>query len=332
MSKKVLITGITGFAGSHLAELCLSKGDQVFGTYRWRSRMENILHIQDQIILIECDLIDSDSVNRLIWRVKPDVIFHLAAQSFVPMSWEAPEQTLTNNIISELNIFNAVRRTRDLLKLIDDRVYDPIIQVAGSSEEYGLVYENETPITEGQPLRPLSPYGVSKVAQDLLAYQQFKSYGIKTIRTRAFNHEGARRGDVFVISNWAKQIAEMEAGLREPILKHGDLTSVRDFTAVQDTVAAYYLLTEAGTPGEEYNIATGVGYTMGDILARMLGMAKIAIAAESDPSRMRPSDVKLLVGDNSKICALGWDPTRTIDDILAETLDYWRSHYEQKRA
>ena len=218
---KVLITGITGFAGSHLAEYLLEEHPQVEikGTYRWRSRMENLDRIHGRVEMIESDLRDFSSVHRLLAEVRPDVIFHLAAQSFVPSSWTAPNDTLTTNITSQVNIFEAVR----ILGL------DPVIQIACSSEEYGLVLPDETPIKETNPLRPLSPYAVSKVAQDMMAYQYFQSYGLKAIRTRGFNHTGPRRGDVFVTSNFAKQIASIENGLQEPVIRVGNLEAIRDF-------------------------------------------------------------------------------------------------------
>jgi GDP-4-dehydro-6-deoxy-D-mannose reductase len=172
---KVLITGVTGFVGSHLADFLLEKEDiEIYGTERWRSRTENIEHIKDRVKLTECDIRDASSVKKLIEKIKPDKIFHLAAQSFVLTSWHAPQETLTTNIIGELNVFEAVRELG----------INPIIQIAGSSEEYGLVEENELPVKETNPLRPLSPYAVSKVGQDLLGYQYYKSYGLNIVRTR----------------------------------------------------------------------------------------------------------------------------------------------------
>jgi len=209
---KIFVTGSTGFVGSHLADFLLEKSDiEVYGIARWRSQKNNIKHLKDKIKLFECDIKDMTSVNDVVKSVKPERIFHLAAQSFVPASWSLPAETLSTNIIGELNIFESVRQ----LKL------DSVIHIAGSSEEYGLVYPDEVPITENNMLRPLSPYGVSKVAQDLLGFQYFKSYGLKIIRTRAFNHTGPRRGEVFVCSTFAKQIAEIEKGLREPVVYVG---------------------------------------------------------------------------------------------------------------
>lgn len=193
---RALITGITGFAGSHLAEYLLAEHPdvEVFGLYRWRSRMENIEHLRSQVTLLECDLRDYTSVHAALTASRPDYIFHLAAQSFVPSSWTAPNETLTTNVSGQTNLFEAIRALG----------LDPVVQIACSSEQYGLVLPDEVPIKETNPLRPLSPYAVSKVAQDYLGYQYFMSYGLKAIRTRGFNHTGPRRGHVFVTSNFWK--------------------------------------------------------------------------------------------------------------------------------
>jgi GDP-4-dehydro-6-deoxy-D-mannose reductase len=313
---KVLITGISGFAGSHLTEYLLKKGGvEVTGIIKWRSKLDNINHLQDKIKLYECDIRDAFAVRTVLAEVKPVYLFHLAAQSYVPFSWRAPSETLSTNIIGELNIFEAVRE----LKL------DTRIQIAGSSEEYGMVYPDEVPIKETNPLRPLSPYGVSKVAQDLLGYQYTQSYGLKIVRTRAFNHTGPRRGDVFVSSNFAKQIVEIEKGLRKPVLRVGNLEAVRDFVDVRDVVRAYFLALEKGTPGEVYNIATGRGVKIKEMLDRLLKIARIDIKVEVDPTRFRPSDVELLVGSAEKFQkATGWKPEIPFDQTLEDLLNYWR--------
>lgn len=313
---KYLITGITGFAGSHLAEYLLSLGQgEVHGTIRWRSRTENIDHLRDKIKLHDCDLRDSYSVNRLIASVKPDRIYHLAAQSFVPMSWAAPAETFVTNVISQINLFEAVR----------DAGCDCRIQIACSSEEYGLVLPDEVPIKETNPLRPLSPYAVSKVAQDLMGYQYHQSYKMFIIRTRGFNHTGPRRGHVFVASNFAKQIAEMEKGKREPVLWVGNLDAVRDFTDVRDTVRAYYLILEKGVPGEVYNVATGRGYRIAEVVDILKSYARVKFEVRQDPARMRPSDVPLLIGDATKLrTATGWEPQIPFEQTLSDLLNYWR--------
>lgn len=313
---KVMITGITGFAGSHLVEYLMTlEGLELYGIRRWRSRTEHIDHLADTIVMEECDLRDSTSVVRIIEKIKPDRIFHLAAQSFVPTSWHAPGESLTTNIVGTLHIFEAVRQTG----------IDPIIQVACSSEEYGLVLPEELPIKETNPLRPLSPYAVSKVGADMLSYQYFKSYGLKTIRTRGFNHTGPRRGDVFVCSTFAKQIAEIEAGRKEPLLMVGNLDAKRDFTDVRDMVRAYWLATEHCEPGEAYNICSGVAYKIEEVLKMLLSMSEAEIEVRPDPSRMRPSDVPALHGDNTKfVKATGWSPSIAFEQTLRDILDYWR--------
>ncbi len=315
---RILITGITGFAGSHLADFILSnKLGEVYGTRRWRSPMHNIEHILDAIRIFECDLRDASSVHELIETHKPDLIFHLAAQSFVPTSWNAPTESLTTNIVGQLNIFEAVRKTK----------IRPKIQIACSSEEYGLVHEDETPIKETNPLRPLSPYAVSKVGQDMLAYQYFKSFDLPIIRTRAFNHTGPRRGPVFVASDFAKQIVDIEKKIKEPVVRVGNLTARRDFTDVRDVVKAYWLSLEKGVPGEVYNICSNTSHQIQEILDRLIGFSKEDIRVEHDEKRMRPSDVPILIGDYSKFKeATGWKPTIPFEKTLADIVEYWRNN------
>ncbi|MEL7061645.1 MAG: GDP-mannose 4,6-dehydratase [Acidobacteriota bacterium] len=314
---KALITGVTGFAGSHLAEYLLAHRPdvEVFGTRRWRSPMNNLPRGAEGVTLVETDLRDYVSVHRTLADVRPDWIFHLAAQSFVPTSWSAPSETLDTNIVGQTHIFEAVRALG----------LDPTIQIACSSEEYGLVHPDETPITEENPLRPLSPYAVSKVGQDFLGYQYFMSYGLKVIRTRGFNHTGPRRGEVFVASNFAKQLVEIEAGLKEPVIHVGNLTAVRDFTDVRDMVRAYVLAVEKAEPGEVYNIATGHGITIQELLDRLIALAGVEVEVREDPERMRPSDVEILIGDASKFRAdTGWEPQIELETTLRDIVEYWR--------
>lgn len=313
---RVLITGITGFAGSHLADFLLARDDiEVYGIERWRSKTENIEHIKDRIKLSECDIRDASSVRRIIEEIKPDRIFHLAAQSYVHSSWYAPAETLTTNIIGELNIFEAVRQIG----------INPLIQIACSSEEYGLTNEDEIPIKETKSLRPLSPYAVSKVGQDLLGYQYYKSYGLKIVRTRAHNHTGPRRGEVFVCSDFAKQIAKIEKGLQEPIIWVGNLEAKRDFTDVRDVVKGYWLALEKGEPGEVYNICSGRAYSIREVLDMLLGLTKANMKIQHDPKRLRPSDVPFLVGDNTKFCKqTGWRPEIPFEKTMEDLLNYWR--------
>jgi len=314
---RVLITGITGFAGSHLADYILEHHPRVrvFGLVRWRSRMENIRHIQDRIDLFEADLKDMTSLKKCLTEVRPDRIFHLAAQSFVPTSWTCPAETFAINAGGQINLFEAVL----------DLGLSPKIQVAGSSEEYGLVNSDEVPMKESNPLRPLSPYAVSKVAQDLLGWQYFKSYGLRVVRTRGFNHTGPRRGEVFICSNFAKQIAEVEKKKRSPVLYVGNLEAKRDFTDVRDMVRAYWLCLEKGEEGEVYNIGTGKTYSIREILDLLVSMSRVQVKVEVDPSRLRPSDVPVLLSDSSKFRELtGWEPRIPLEESLHDLLTYWR--------
>lgn len=340
---RVLITGITGMVGSFLAEYLADQhpGVEVFGTFRWRSKLDNLQHLREggklnvldegqrvtdqaslrrfvqagRVTVIDCELQDASAVRGVIRAVQPDRVFHLAAQSFVPTSWTAPAATLTNNIVSQVNLLEAIREAR----------LDPVIHVAGSSEEYGLVYPDEAPILESNPMRPLSPYAVSKVAQETLAIQYFRSYGTRCIVTRGFNHTGPRRGQVFATSSFAKQIAQIEAGLQDPVLQGGDLDSKRDWTDSRDMVRAYWLATEKGTPGEVYNVGRGSCMRVGDMLDILLSHTKAKITIEQDPSRMRPSDVRLLWANVDKFkAATGWEPTIPFEQTMADLLEYWR--------
>jgi len=343
---RVLITGVAGFAGSHLAEYCLTLPDvETYGLYRHRTNLENLQDLRragklnfigenssvssvaqmtqlieqrrdpGKVNMVEGDMIDAFSMERVIAGVRPDRIFHLAAQSYVPGSWNAPAATMQINVLGEINIFEAMRKTD-----VDAR-----IQIACSSEQYGMVHPEEAPIAETNPLRPLSPYAVSKIAQENLAYQYHQSFGLKTVVTRGFNHEGPRRGHVFVTSGRAMQIAEIERGLKPPVIYVGDMSSVRDWTDVRDMVRGYWLALEKGTLGEVYNIGSGVGRTVGEMQDLLLSMTSHKIAVEVDPARLRPSDVKLLVADASKFrAATGWAPQVPFEQTMRDMLDYWR--------
>ena len=338
---RVLITGITGMAGSHLAEYLLANHPDVsvYGTFRWRSRMENLEPLRraqkvdivegrfsdgqalrdekkkGRVTLLYCELTDAGSVEHLISAVQPERIFHLAAQSFVQSSFDEPSATLRINIESQLNLLESIRRHDTQIRM----------HIAGSSEEYGMVYPDEVPMKETNPLRPLSPYAVSKVAQDKLAYQYFKSYGLHLVVTRGFNHTGPRRGPVFADSSFAKQIAEIEAGFHPPVIQHGDLTSQRDLSDVRDIVRAYWLALEKAEPGESYNVGSGKKHTIKKFLDILLSFSPVKIRTEEDPARLRPSDVPILWADPSKFrAATGWEPKIPLEQTLRDVLDYWR--------
>ena len=338
---RVIITGITGMAGSHLAEYVLSEHPEVavYGTYRWRSRMENLEPLvragkldvvegrfsdgaglrddnkKGRVTLLHCELTDPGAVEHLVAAVQPQRIFHLAAQSFVQSSFDEPASTIYINVMSQLNLLEAIRRHDIQIRM----------HIAGSSEEYGMVYPDEVPMKETNPLRPLSPYAVSKVTQDKLAYQYFKSYGMHLICTRGFNHTGPRRGPVFADSSFAKQIAEIEAGFHEPVIYHGDLTSKRDLSDVRDIVRAYWLALEKAEPGESYNVGSGTTHTIREMLDILLSHSTAKIRTAEDPARLRPSDVPILWADPSKFrAATGWEPRIPFEQTLHDVLDYWR--------
>jgi GDP-4-dehydro-6-deoxy-D-mannose reductase len=313
---RILITGITGFVGSHLAEYALAQGADVIGSLRWRSKTEHIEHLRSRVTLLESDLRDVLSVRSLLEQARPDCIIHLAAQSFVAASWQQPVETFYTNAISQTNLFEAMRQLGSKARFL----------VIGSSEEYGLVEPDELPIRETNPLRPLSPYAVSKVTQDLMGWQYFKSYGMHVVRSRAFNHTGPRRGETFATSNFAKQIAEMEAGLREPVVHVGDLKPTRDFSDVRDIVRGYWLLLERGTPGEVYNLCSETEWSIERVLNFLIGQSTLPrVEIRQDPARLRPSDVPNLRGCREKVeRALGWRGVIPLEQTLTDLLEYWR--------
>jgi len=324
--KKVLITGITGCVGSHLADYIIEKHSDVkiIGLARWRSPTDNITHIMNKITLLYGDLTDIPSIKTILSKEKPEVIFHLAAQSYVPYSFNAPVATLESNVIGTCNLLEAVKE----LKLAEK--YDPVIHICSSSEVYGQVQKGETPIKEINPFRPASPYAVSKVGEDMLAKQYWDSWKIKTIRTRMFTHTGPRRGSVFVVSNFARQIAAIEAGLIPPVVRVGNLDSVRTFTDVRDAVHAYWLLVTKCPPGEVYNIGGVETMTIGEMLDMLTKMSTVKnIKVEVDKERIRPSDVTLQIPSTDKFNKdTGWKPEIKFEKTLKDTLDYWREYFE----
>jgi GDP-mannose 4,6-dehydratase len=326
---RALITGITGFVGSHLAEYILEnhKEVEVAGFVRWRSPKVNIEGVLGKIALYYGNLVDLPSVRSMLSEYKPDVIFHLAAQSYVDFSFLAPVETLETNIVGTCNVLEAVKQ----LKQSDS--YDPVIHICSSSEVYGQVTEDEVPIKESNPLRPASPYAVSKVGEDMLALQYWSSWKIKTIRSRMFTHTGPRRGEVFVVSNFARQVATIEAQLAEPVVKVGNLNSVRTFSDVRDAVRAYWLLAKNCPPGEVYNIGGVETMTIGQMLDQLLAMSTVTdIKIEVDQARLRPSDVTLQIPCVEKFYkATGWKPQIKFEQTLRDTLDYWRDYYKKRQ-
>lgn len=320
---KALVTGITGFVGSHLADLLLKKDVEIIGLTRWRSPKENILHLIDQVTLEHGDLVDLPSLLSILDKHRPDVVFHLAAQSYVPYSFRAPIATLEANIIGTCNLLEAI-------KVLRNDKFDPIVHICSSSEVYGQVREDEVPIKEDNPFRPASPYAVSKVGEDMLALQYWLSWGIRTIRTRLFTHSGPRRGDVFVVSNFAKQIAEIEAGKRDPVISVGNLDSIRTFMDVRDAVKAYWLLVNNCPAGEVYNVGGNITMTIGEMLDKLMRLStRKNIEVRVDPERLRPSDVTLQIPCTDKFRSVTkWEPEIDFDTTLEDTLNFWRNHGE----
>ncbi len=316
---KSLITGITGFVGSHLADYILEEhpGVEVSGIKRWRSPQDNIRQLRHRVKLHDCDLRDLSSLIHVLSQVEPDVIFHLAAQSYVTTSYIAPADTVEVNVGGTLNLLEAVR----ICEL------DPVIHICSSSEVYGQVTEKDIPITEECPLRPVSPYAVSKVGEDMLGYMYHQAHGLKTIRTRMFTHSGPRRGEVFVDSFFSQQVAQIEQGLQEPVLRVGNLDSVRTFCDVRDTVRAYWLLVQHCPPGEVYNIGGSTTMTIREMLDMLLGMTTYngKIEVKVDPALLRPADVTLQIPSFDKFHeATGWEPHIPYNQTLLDMLDYWR--------
>jgi GDP-4-dehydro-6-deoxy-D-mannose reductase len=311
---KALITGAGGFVGGHLCAYLLAHTDwEMVGTvYPYpveKQPPERCLRLQ------HADLRDPDGVHALVDEVQPDYIFHLAAQAFVPTSFADPWDTLENNIRAQLNLLEAVRRSGRKVRML----------VVGSNEEYGAPEPEELPQTEDSPLRPTNPYAVSKVAQDFLGLQYHLAYGLPIVRVRPFNHTGPGQSPHFVVPAFASQIARIEAGLQEPVMKVGNLDAARDFSDVRDIVWAYHLAATQGEPGAVYNLASGRPQSVRGLLETFLSYSQTEIRVERDPARYRPVDVPVAYGSAEKFHRhTGWEPQIPFEQTLRDTLDYWR--------
>lgn len=312
--KRVLITGVSGFVGSFLAERLLADSNyEVLGTYHATVPQ---LFRNSSLHLEKVDLENNAMVDKLIQQAKPEIVVHLAALTSPGDSFSDPSRTITNNVIGQVNLLEALRK-HDLQKTR--------ILIISSADVYGLVKPKDVPIDEETPFRPGNPYSVSKITQDYLGLQYFLSYTLDIVRVRPFNHIGPRQGDRFAIASFAKQIAEVEKGKREPVLKVGNLDAKKDFTDVRDIVRAYELLFEKGKAGEVYNLGSGKAYVISELLDTLLSLSNISISVEKDPKLMRPSDTAYLMCDNAKLRdATGWKPEITIQETLRDILDYWR--------
>ncbi len=325
MAPKALITGITGMVGSHLAEYLLAKSDwDVHGMCRWRSPLDNIetlipqVNARDRMFLHYGDLRDTMSIDHVIAQVKPDYVFHLAAQSFPQTSFTAPLDTLDTNIQGTTRVLEALKR----------HAKDAVIHVCASSEVFGRVPKEKLPINEECSFHPASPYAISKVGTDLVGRYYAEAFGMCVMTTRMFTHTGPRRGDVFAESTFAKQIALIERGAIPPVVKAGNLKSLRTIADVRDAVRAYHMLvTIKPSPGEYYNIGGEFSCEIGDVLNTLIKLSTCAdqIRVEIDPERLRPIDADLQVPNTEKFRKhTGWTPVFTYEQTMADLLDYWR--------
>ena len=319
-NKRVLITGISGFAGSHLAEKLIALDANILGLVRRQSVPEypNLTKIMEKVELFEGNLTDGSSLLSMIKKFEPEVIFHLAAQSFVPTSFRCPIETYDTNVVGTANLIEAVRQSDVDVKAI---------QFACSSEEYGLVYPNEVPIKETNPLRPQSPYAASKVAAEKIAEVNFRSYGMPCIITRTFNHTGPRRGLQFVTSVVARQVAKIKAGLTNKIII-GNQEPIRDFTDVRDIVEGYLLAVEKGKKGEPYNLGHGIGISIGNLIrlaAKLVEIEDYKIII--DKNRFRPAEVDILICDYSKSNKdFGYAPRIPLTKALKDNIEYFQNN------
>jgi GDP-4-dehydro-6-deoxy-D-mannose reductase len=312
---RALITGINGFVGGHLAEHLLAATDwQLFGTVR-EAELQ-LPSLRERVRATQLDLLDGPAVRHRVREIQPQIVFHLAAQAHLPTSFRDPAGTLTSNMLMQLHLFEAIRAA----------AIDPVIVVVCTGEEYGAVQPHEQPVNEATPLRPVNPYAVSKVTQDMLAYQYFAAHKLKTIRMRPFNHSGPRQEDRYAVTGFAHQIARIEAGLQPPVVKVGNLQAQRDFTDVRDIVRAYRMAAEQGEPGEVYNLGSGRPVAIQTILDLLLSMSAARIEVQPDPERMRPADVPLIACDATRFRErTGWEPQIPLEQMLRDILDDWRA-------
>ena len=325
MSKKnALITGMAGMVGSHLADFLVENSDwNVIGFIRWNEDLSNLrqhfssINKKDRVFLEFGDLNDQSSIQGVIEKWNPDYVFHLAAQSYPQTSFTAPIDTLNTNILGTAKLLESIRISKT----------DPIIHVCASSEVFGKVPKKYIPIGEDVPFHPASPYAISKVGTDLIGRYYAEAYGMRVMTTRMFTHTGPRRGDVFAESTFAKQIAMIEAGLIDPVIKVGNLESLRTWADVRDAVRAYYMLvTVDPTPGEYYNIGGEYSCTVGDMLDFLISKSKNKdIKVEVDQDRLRPIDANLQIPNTEKFTKhTGWKPEISFEKTMIDLLNYWR--------
>lgn len=316
---RILVTGATGFIGSHFCDFLLQNNlGEVHAIKRYRSPVDDAGDVASdaRFKFHDCNLLDFSSVYKTIDEIRPDYVFHFAAQSSIGSSWKYPIATLMDNSMMQANILETLR----LMNLT------PKIWIAGTSEEYGMTRLDDLPIKEEFPLRPLSPYAVSKITQEMMALQYSASHGMPVFIARSFNIEGPRRPATFVISSFAKQIARIEKYNLEPIIKVGNLDPKRDFVDVRDAVRGYWLMTDSGEPMTAYNVASGKSHSIREVLNILIGFSKVKVITQQDPDLMRPSEVLERTGDSMRLRTLGWQPEIAFEKTLHDTIDYWRKY------
>ncbi len=310
--KKGLVIGAAGFVGNYLLNELHANGMEAYATKLPHEKLEN-----PYAAIYNLDIMDKDAVTTLLFDVRPDYIFHLAAQSSVGLAWKNPGLTVDVNIKGSINVMDAVR----------ELFYKPRVLLIGSGEEYGHIKPGETPIVEDNLLRPGNIYAATKACQNMIANIYAQAYDMELIMVRAFNHIGPGQAPMFVVSDFCKQVAEIEKGIREPVMMVGNLAAKRDFTDVRDVVRAYVKLVEAGVSGETYNVGSGDAKAIQDILDLIVSKSVSSIKVEIDPNKIRPVDVPIIEADITKLNQLtGWKPEIPLEQTIQQTLDYWRSH------
>lgn len=315
---RVLITGVAGFVGRHLAaHLFAQGGHEIWGLSR---ASRDVGGLDPAIQMTVADLMDRESVEQAVADARPDAVYHLASQASVKRSFDSPLETLQNNIVGQVHLLDACVKLAPEARIL----------VIGSNEEYGLTEPSELPIKEHKELRPVSPYAVSKVTQDMLGHQYFRARKLQVIRARPFTHIGPGQAPGFVTTDFAQQLARMELGTAEPKMAVGNLNGVRDFSDVRDIVRGYRLLIERGEPGEVYNLGSGVGRTIQAILDQLLALTTVRPEVVIDPSKMRPSEIPAMYADCAKIeAATGWRAEIPFEQTLRDVLDDWRARVRQ---
>ena len=310
--KKGLVIGAAGFVGNYLIDEMFNSSMECYATKLPHEKFDN-----EHAEVYDLDIMKKDDIVSLLFEVRPDYIFHLAAQSSVGLAWKNPGLTVDVNIKGSLNLMDAVR----------ELFYKPKVLLIGSGEEYGHIRPGETPITEFNLLRPGNIYAATKACQNMIGNIYAKAYDLDLMMVRAFNHIGPGQAPMFVVSDFCKQVAEAEKGLREPVMKVGNLAAKRDFTDVRDVVRAYVKLIDTGVPGETYNVGSGNAMAIQDILNMIVSMSSCEIKVEIDPNKLRPVDVPIIEADITKLNQLtGWKPEIPLEQTIQETLDYWRQH------